>query len=58
MKENHKFLLSESIFFPPNGIGEQQCPWRSGIRKKKKKKEEEVAAFIFVIVREETWRTP
>lgn len=25
---------------------------------KKKKKEEEVAAFIFVIVREETWRTP
>lgn len=57
MKENHKFLLSESIFFPPMELVSSSVLGEVELEKKKKK-EEEVAAFIFVIVREETWRTP
>lgn len=46
MEGNHTFQLSESIFFLHNGTDEQQCPWRSRIKKKEKK---ETATFILVI---------
>lgn len=45
MKENHTFQLSIFFFFLHNGTDEQQCPWRSRIKKKKKA----AAAFILVI---------